>query len=41
MNDLFQHLEGLRIETLTVPCPEHKTVEEGRALQGNAPCRAT
>jgi hypothetical protein len=31
MNDLFRHLEGLNIQTLTVPYPEHKTVEEGRA----------
>jgi Ala-tRNA(Pro) deacylase len=34
MNDLLRHLEGLKIQTLTVPYPEHKTVEEGRALRG-------
>ena len=28
-------LERLKIQTLTVPYPEHKTVEEGRALRGD------
>jgi hypothetical protein len=28
MNDLLRHLERLHIQTLTVPYPDHKTVEE-------------
>lgn len=32
---LLDHLEALGIATVTVPYPEHRTVEEGRALRGS------
>ena len=32
---LFRRLDELGIATITVPYPEHRTVEEGRALRGS------
>lgn len=35
--DLFLRLAALGIETSTLPYPEHRTVEEGKALRGDMP----
>lgn len=35
--DLFARLAALGSETTTLPCPEHRTMEKGKALRGDMP----